>query len=115
LNVQEFFANEVPAKETVGQRHFVNSGTIHSSGLPKSSGQLRDIRRYAPPRLIFAEQLGRRAATGFAFIIDVAQRLTLSVPNVKQFGVTFVDHGAGKRRGVKPNGQSSAGAVFSVD
>jgi hypothetical protein len=32
-----------------------------------------------PPRLIFAEQLGRSAATGFAFIIDVAQCLTVCV------------------------------------
>ena len=32
-----------------------------------------------PSHLIFAEQLCRRAATGFAFAIDVAQRLTVCV------------------------------------
>ena len=37
--------------------------------------QLGDIRR-DPPRFVFGEQLGRRAATGFIFIIDVAQRQT---------------------------------------
>jgi hypothetical protein len=53
-----------------------------------------------PSRLIFAEQLCRRAATGFAFVIDVAQRLTVCSRTMKQFGVTSADQGGGKRRSV---------------
>jgi hypothetical protein len=40
--------------------------------------QLGDIGRN-PLRLVFAEQLGGRAATGFVLIISVAQRLTIGV------------------------------------
>jgi hypothetical protein len=50
--------------------------------------QLGDIHRN-PPRFIFAEQLGCRAATGFAFIIDLAQRLTVGVTHDETVGRHF--------------------------
>jgi hypothetical protein len=39
-----------------------------------------------PPCLIFAEQLGRRAPTGLAFIIEVAQRLPVGVTHDEAVG-----------------------------
>jgi len=41
--------------------------------------QLGDIGR-DPPRLVFCQQLCCRAATGFAFIIDIGELLPVGVP-----------------------------------
>jgi hypothetical protein len=46
--------------------------------LPQKPRQLGDIRSN-PSRLIFAEQLGRRAPPRLTLIINVAQRLTVGV------------------------------------
>src|SRR6266576_3122377 len=47
-------------------------------GLPQQLRQLGNVHRNAP-RFIFAEQLCCRAAAGLAFIIDIAQLLTVGV------------------------------------
>jgi hypothetical protein len=56
----------------IGQRHFVNSGTIHSSGLPKSSGSLAMFAAIPPCHrrsildCIGREEVWRNLLTAFA-------------------------------------------------
>jgi hypothetical protein len=74
---------------------FVMLGAKHSSHQLR---QLADVRR-DPSCLVLAEWLCCRSTTGFAFIIDAGEPLTVRISTMKQFGVTSADQGGGKRRG----------------
>jgi hypothetical protein len=55
------------------------------SRLPQEFPQLDYVNRN-PSRLIFAKQLGCRLLAGLILVIDVAQRLTVSVPHNEAVG-----------------------------
>src|SRR6516164_2350089 len=54
-----------------------------------------------PPCLIFAEQFGRGSPAGLVLAIDVAQRLSVTVPDDEQAAVSSTDHGAGSGGGAR--------------
>jgi hypothetical protein len=67
-----------PRRDHIGRLGTRGVILIEGLRLPHKLRQLGDVRR-DPPRLVFGEQLGRRALSRFTLIIDVSELLAVAV------------------------------------